>query len=505
MRINKKIIILAIILMITNTAIACNKDTDKVEDLGSGIIFTKATGYMKDQYVLRVDNKNYLLKTDDHNTFSTSTFYKDNLYYSTKNSKGYSNLIKFNIKTQESTILPISNDVDNIDTMQSVDNILFLRVVKKGEHSMGLVKYNMDNDKYEFFNYDSDDDMLMDFNVRGKYIVYIQYSDKEMQDSMGKFNTDKSPDKVFNCPPHRITVANIETGEKVYEKSIPEMIESVTLNKECNKIAYIHSSMKSSEEPAKLTIEDLNDESETIPNINKENYLTLEHVRFGDTDNELYYIARSTKKVGEDNVKEVIKYDIEKGKIVQSIYSNDSLLKYFTILPSIKGNKEFLDQYLKEDILTINDNLDNNIENHSSDNNDISDSKENEPTEYKETELKTSDIPVKYTLEQSKSNGDYIFISEEEISFNRDKLDSFIDSVNDKKPSKIRYTQYYEGFLSRMRDVEYDGEKIILKEYDTKSVEKETYCYLEITDSDLIFDGHYYRLKDKGLKVFSVN
>ena len=68
MRINKKIIILAIILMITNTAIACNKDTDKVEDLGSGIIFTKATGYMKDQYVLRVDNKNYLLKTDDHNT-----------------------------------------------------------------------------------------------------------------------------------------------------------------------------------------------------------------------------------------------------------------------------------------------------------------------------------------------------------------------------------------------------------------------------------------------------
>ena len=56
-----------------------------------------------------------------------------------------------------------------------------------------------------------------------------------------------------------------------------------------------------------------------------------------------------------------------------------------------------------------------------------------------------------------------------------------------------------------MRDIEYDGEKIILKDYDTKSVEKETYCYVETTDSGLIFDGHYYRLKDKGLKVFSVN
>lgn len=505
MRINKKIIILAIILMITNTAIACNKDTDKIQDLGNGIIFTKATGYMKDQYVLRVDNKNYLLKTDDHNTFSTSTFYKDNLYYSTKNSKGYSNLIKFNIKTQESAILPISNDVDNIDTMQSVDNILFLRVVKKGEHSLGLVKYNMDNDKYEFFNYDSDDDMLMDFNVRGKYIAYIQYSDKEMQDSMGKFNTDKSPDKVFNCPNHRITVANIETGEKIYEKSIPEMIESVTLNKDCNKIAYIHSSMKSSEEPAKLTIENINDESKTIPNINKENYLTLEHVRFGDSDNELYYIARSTKKVGEYNVKEVIKYDIEKGKVVESIYSNDSLLKYFTILPSVKGNKEVLEKYLKEDILTINDNLSGDITNDSLDNKKISDSEENEPIEFNETELKTSDIPVKYTLDQSKSNGDYIVQLENNSILNEDKLTLFIDSLNRKKTANIRYTQYYNGSLDCMRDVEYDGEKIILKEYDTKSMDKSTYSYLEITDSDLFLDGNYYRLKDKRLKVFYVN
>lgn len=502
MKVNKKITIFFIILIISITAIACNKDTDKVEDLGSGFIFTKATGYMKDQYVLRVDNKNYLLKTDDHNTFSTSTFYRDNLYYSTKNSKGYSNLIKFNIKTQESAILPISNDVDNIDTMQSVDNILFLRVVKKGEHSIGLVKYNMDNDKYEFFNYENNDDMLMDFNVRGKYIAYIQYSDKEMQDSMGKFNTDKSLDKIFNCPNHRITVANIETGEKIYEKSIPEMIESITLNKECNKIAYIHSFMKSSEELAKLTIEDLNDESETTPNINRENYLSLEHVRFGDSDNELYYIARSPKKVGEDNVKEVIKYDLEKGKIVQSIYSNDSLLKYFTILPSIKGNKEVLEQYLKEDILTINDNLDNDIENNLSDNND---SEKNEPIEFKEAELKTSDISVKYTLDQSKSNGDYIVQLENSLILNEDKLTLFIESLNRKKTANIRYTQYYNGSLDCMRDVEYDGEKIVLKEYDTKSMDKNTYSYLEITDSDLFLNGHYYKLKNKGFKLFYVN
>ncbi|WP_394857165.1 hypothetical protein, partial [Clostridium paraputrificum] len=90
--------------------------------------------------------------------------------------------------------------MDIIDTIQSIGNLLFLRVTKKNEHSMGLVKYDMDSDKYEFFNYDNADDMLMDFDVKGDYLVSVKYSNKEMQNSLEEFNMNKSEDKVYNTP-----------------------------------------------------------------------------------------------------------------------------------------------------------------------------------------------------------------------------------------------------------------------------------------------------------------
>lgn len=85
---------------------------------------------------------------------------------------------------------------------------------------MGLVKYDMDSDKYEFFNYDNADDMLMDFDVKGDCLVSVKYSNKEMQNSLEEFNMNKSEDKVYNTPPHTITVYNIYSGDKIYEKSL---------------------------------------------------------------------------------------------------------------------------------------------------------------------------------------------------------------------------------------------------------------------------------------------
>ena len=135
---------------------------------------------------------------------------------------------------------------------------------------MGLVKYDMDSDKYEFFNYDNADDMLMDFDVKGDYLVSVKYSNKEMQNSLEEFNMNKSEDKVYNTPPHTITVYNIYSGDKIYEKVIDEMVGAVTINNKGNKIAYIHSNMK--EGYAKLTILDLESNVTLTPNINKGDY-----------------------------------------------------------------------------------------------------------------------------------------------------------------------------------------------------------------------------------------
>lgn len=128
----------------------------------------------------------------------------------------------------------------------------------------------------------------------------------------------------------------------------------------------------------------------------------------------------------------------------------------------------------------------------------------NEPAKFEEKELKNSDIPTKYTLEQSKANNDYIFITDEDAILNKDKVEEFLASFANKKAAKIRYTQFYKGSLDCMRDIEYDGTKIILKDYDTKSPEDKIYKYLESVDNDMINDGGNYRLKNIGVKLFYV-
>lgn len=128
----------------------------------------------------------------------------------------------------------------------------------------------------------------------------------------------------------------------------------------------------------------------------------------------------------------------------------------------------------------------------------------NEPVKFEEKGLKISDIPTKYTLDQSKSNNDYIFIADEDVILNKDKVEEFLASFANKKPTKIRYTQFFKGSLDCMRDIEYNGTKIILKDYDTKSPEDETYKYLETMDDDMINDGGNYRLKNIGVKLFYV-
>lgn len=119
--------------------------------------------------------------------------------------------------------------------------------------------------------------------------------------------------------------------------------------------------------------------------------------------------------------------------------------------------------------------------------------------------LKESNIPVKYTLQQSKNNGDYIIITDQSETLNIEKLEKFLEEFKNKKPAKIRCAEFYMNCLDSMRDIEYDGEKILLKEYDTKSKDKKTYSYMEISDSDMIQDGGWYRLANSKAKLFYIN
>ena len=498
MKIEKKILILIVGIIFILSFIGCEETKYKEENLGKGIIFTKVTEDMKDHYILNLDGVNYNLGTDEHNTFSTSAFYKNTLYYTTKNSKGRSDMIQYDLGNKKSKVSKIGNEVDSIDTIQSIGNLLFLRVTKKNEHSMGLVKYDMDSDKYEFFNYDNADDMLMDFDVKGDYLVSVKYSNKEMQNSLEEFNMNKSEDKVYNTPPHTITVYNIYSGDKIYEKVIDEMVGAVTINNKGNKIAYIHSNMK--EGYAKLTILDLESNVTLTPNINKGDYKALSQVRFGTDDNELYYIAETKDIKGKDgsqyNPAEVIKYDIEKNKVVEAYSTKDGLLKYFTIIEDVIGDKKLLKEYESEQCIefTKNPSKADEITEGSIGNNP-------EDAIQVEDETIESDIKIPYTLEMAKLNSNYVMNDEEYI--NEDVAREFVNKVKNKKKSSIRYVTYHEGILSSMRDITYDGEKIFLREYFVLGATGEHYRYIEDEDTSIVENNGQYRLSN-GAKLFYI-
>ena len=111
---------------------------------------------------------------------------------------------------------------------------------------------------------------------------------------------------------------------------------------------------------AKLTILDLESNVTLKQNINKGDYKALSQVRFGTDDNELYYIAETKDIKGKDgsqyNPAEVIKYDIEKNKVVEAYSTKDGLLKYFTIIEDVIGDKKLLKEYESEQCIEFTKN-----------------------------------------------------------------------------------------------------------------------------------------------------
>ena len=77
-------------------------------------------------------------------------------------------------------------------------------------------------------------------------------------------------------------------------------------------------------------------------------------------------------------------------------------------------------------------------------------------------------------------------------------------SIKNNKPAKVRYTQYYEGLLDKMRDVEFDIKAFKVKEYDTKSPELKYYNYTVIGGESITIVSNYYKLEGDGMKLFPV-
>ncbi|SHI19324.1 hypothetical protein SAMN02745941_02607 [Clostridium intestinale DSM 6191] len=122
--------------------------------------------------------------------------------------------------------------------------------------------------------------------------------------------------------------------------------------------------------------------------------------------------------------------------------------------------------------------------------------------EVKSEQLKESNIKKNYDIETAKKDMSLIFLTDSGEYINKNKIDDFFKQMENKNQIKIRYTQYAGEFLDKMRDVEFDGEKIILKEYDTKSPEGENYFYIEIAGEKIdVIDGYYKLLDDKGEKI----
>ncbi|ERK31214.1 hypothetical protein [Clostridium intestinale] len=126
--------------------------------------------------------------------------------------------------------------------------------------------------------------------------------------------------------------------------------------------------------------------------------------------------------------------------------------------------------------------------------------------EVKSEELKESNIKKNYDIETAKKDMALIYLTDSGEYINKNKIDDFFKQMENKNQAKIRYTQYSGEFLDKMRDVEFDGEKIIVKEYDTKSPEGEKYFYIEIAGENIeLIDGYYKLLDYRGnyIKLFS--
>ena len=124
--------------------------------------------------------------------------------------------------------------------------------------------------------------------------------------------------------------------------------------------------------------------------------------------------------------------------------------------------------------------------------------------EQPEENLIESNIATPYTKEQSIKNNDLVYDAKEEKYVDSTPLKNFLDNVKNNKPAKVRYTQYYEGLLDKMRDVEFDIKAFKVKEYDTKSPELKYYNYTVIGGESITIVSNYYKLEGDGMKLFPV-
>ena len=139
-------------------------------------------------------------------------------------------------------------------------------------------------------------------------------------------------------------------------------------------------------------------------------------------------------------------------------------------------------------------------------------SKKNSNTDEKETQntyavdhvSKKGKKAIKNVKEQSIKNNDLVYDAKEEKYVDSTPLKNFLDNVKNNKPAKVRYTQYYEGLLDKMRDVEFDIKAFKVKEYDTKSPELKYYNYTVIGGESITIVSNYYKLEGDGMKLFPV-
>jgi hypothetical protein len=104
----------------------------------------------------------------------------------------------------------------------------------------------------------------------------------------------------------------------------------------------------------------------------------------------------------------------------------------------------------------------------------------------KDEEIEGSGISRSYNLAKAITEGNVVVVSlindkgsetKQEV-YNINIIDQFVDNFNDLRKDKVRIIKYVKQedklWINKMSDMEYDGEKITYKSYDTYEKEKQS-------------------------------